>query len=494
MVDSKKLSIIVPYSNRLEDLYTFVGHMEYFLKDKVDYEIHFIEQIDADVYFNYGKLCNIGAAITGAKSDYFVFHDIDILPKQETCNYDFEYYPTHLCPNLNKKLGHPNLKPYPHWIGGAFKISKKDFITANGFSNDYWGGAFHWIDFLYRMQKHKLLPSKRFFTKNIFKPHILTDIKEVSKFIKKTIYPFISNENNCCFIKSNKTTDYIFEDSFTISMNVYINDNQSNNGCIIGKQGYDMGIYVMQNEAIVVKLWGSEGEYYQIWHPHRMYTNQWINLSVKLDMDTKKLKLYIDGKIVSTTDITTEYLMDLKSKDLWIGSLAFKDAFEGKISNLLLFDYSLSDSEILKLYTDGYKTNDGILNTNFEASIAISYDKKFGDFYVDESKSHSNARFIATGIHQDIFSEELNLSYEFDMPEVSNGRFEILENSKKFSNLDNYQWESKDESFAENEKIFFYEIASNQLNTDKFGLNTLSYDLVSTEEIKTNVYKHQIKI
>ena len=127
MTSAKKLSIIVPYSNRLEDLYTFVGHMEYFLKDKVDYEIHFIEQIDADVYFNYGKLCNIGAAITGAKSDYFVFHDIDILPKQETCNYDFEYYPTHLCPNL---------KPYPHWIGGAFKISKKDFREALKFSPD----------------------------------------------------------------------------------------------------------------------------------------------------------------------------------------------------------------------------------------------------------------------------------------------------------------------------------------------------------------------
>ena len=32
------------------------------------------------------------------------------------------------------------------------------------------------------------------------------------------------------------------------------------------------------------------------------------------------------------------------------------------------------------------------------------------------------------------------------------------------------------------------------LDTDKFGLNTLSYNLVSTEEIKTGVYKHQIKI
>ena len=49
-------------------------------------------------------MCNIGATITAKNSDYYIFHDIDVLPKQETCNYDFEYYPTHLCPNL-KPLG-----------------------------------------------------------------------------------------------------------------------------------------------------------------------------------------------------------------------------------------------------------------------------------------------------------------------------------------------------------------------------------------------------
>jgi len=101
---------------------------------------------------------------------------------------------------------------------------------------------------------------------------------------------------------------------------------------------------------------------------------------------------------------------------------------------------------------------------------------------------------VSTGIHQDIYSEQLNLSYEFDMPEQSNGRFQILENSKKFTNLENYNWKRKDEVFEENENMFFYEIATGVLDTDKFGLNSLSYDLVSTEEIKNKVYKHQIKI
>jgi hypothetical protein len=80
------------------------------------------------------------------------------------------------------------------------------------------------------------------------------------------------------------------------------------------------------------------------------------------------------------------------------------------------------------------------------------------------------------------------------MPEQSNGSYEILENSNKFRNLENYQWDEKDESFIENENIFFYEIATKVLNTEKFGLNTLSYDLVKTEEMKKNIYKHTIKI
>lgn len=482
-MQDKKLCIIVPYSDRKEQMYTFIGHMEYFLKDKVDYEIHFIEQKDADIYFNYGKLCNVGFDITADTGDYFVFHDIDVLPKQDICDYTHSHYPTHLCTNL---------KPYSNWIGGAFKISKEDFIKVNGFSNDYWGGVFHWEDFLFRLSKHRLLPVKRFFTKNVYKPHRLIDTSEINKFSKKEVYPFISDQNNCSFIKANKKTDYLFEDSFTISMDVWINDDQSTNGCIIGKQGYDMGIFVMKNEAIAVQLWGEDKQLYNIWFEHKNYTNQWINLALKVDMDYSKATLYVDGKSVGWCDLP-EMLMDFRDKDIWIGSMAFKDCFEGKISNLLCFDYALADSEIEKIYVDGYKTDD-VVNTNFEAIIDIPFSKKFGDFYVDESKSKSHARLICTGLHHQIYSEEITLSYETNMPEQSLGRFDIMEGAKKFTKLNAYDWEDKDGNFIENEKIFFYEIANETLDTDKFGLNTLSYDLHETEKIKDNIFLHSIKI
>jgi hypothetical protein len=483
-MQDKKLCIIVPYADRKEEMYTFIGHMEYFLKDKVDYEIHIIEQQDADVYFNYGKLCNIGFDICAEKADYVVFHDIDVLPKQELCDYSYTHYPTHMCTNL---------KPYANWIGGAFKVRNEDFIKANGFSNDYWGGVFHWEDFLYRLNKHNLLPVKRFFTKDIYKPHRLIDTKEMNKFSKKTVYPFVSDQNNCAFIKSNKKTDYLFEDSFTISMNVWINDDQSTNGCIIGKQGYDMGLFIMENKAISVQLWGDDNQLYNIWYEHRNRTNQWIHLAVKVDMDYKKITLYIDGDTVAWAE-APEMLMDFRGKDLWIGSMAFKNCFEGKISNLLCFDYALSESEIERLYVDGYKNEEETINTNFEAIIDISFNKKFGDFYVDESKSKSHARLICTGLHQKVYSEDIKLSYETNMPEQQLGRYEILEGTEKFKKFEAYGWEEQDGNFLENEKIFFYEIANNTLNTDNFGLNTLSYDLYKTENIKNNVYFHSIKI
>jgi hypothetical protein len=389
-----------------------------------------------------------------------------------------------------------NLKPYPHWIGGAFKIRKEDFIKVNGFSNDYWGGIFHWCDFHYRLNKHDLLPIKRYFTKQIYKKHQLTEVKETTRQIKKIAYPFKSSEDNCAFIKANKELDYMFDDSFTISLNVFINDNQFQDACIIGKEGYNMGIFIMRNEAIVIQIWSEEKELYQIWHPHDNLKNKWINITFRADKDYKSLysigDLFIDGTKVGSTQLPYN-IYDYTGKDLWIGNMMFKNAFRGKLSDLLIFDYPLTDSEILKLYTDGYKFDDKI-NTTFEAVLDIEFNKKFGDFFVDNSKNHMNARVISTGIHYDIEKEEYNLSYETNMPEYSKGKFEILENSEKFSNLQVYNWDSKDENFLENEKMYFQEISSGKLNTDKFGLNTLSYDLYNTTEIKKNVFLHTIKI
>ena len=82
-----KLAIIVPYRDREEHLNTFVPHMHEFLKDKgIEYDIFIAEQAD-DRPFNYGKLCNSVVKELDVEYNYFCFHDIDMLPVSDDCDY-----------------------------------------------------------------------------------------------------------------------------------------------------------------------------------------------------------------------------------------------------------------------------------------------------------------------------------------------------------------------------------------------------------------------
>ena len=98
-----KLAIIVPYRDREEHLARFVPHMEKFLSDKkIDFKIFVVEQGN-DRPFNRGWLINIGYDISSQQGfDYFCFHDVDMLPEDDTCDYSWVDKPTHLAARLSK--------------------------------------------------------------------------------------------------------------------------------------------------------------------------------------------------------------------------------------------------------------------------------------------------------------------------------------------------------------------------------------------------------
>ena len=134
-----KLAIIVPYRDREEQLNTFVPHMHKFLKDKgVEYDIFIAEQSD-DRPFNYGKLCNSVVKELDEEYNYFCFHDIDMLPVSDDCDYGFPETPIHLATNVEI---HDNKLPYPQYFGGVVLINREDFVNANGYSPEYYGYGF----------------------------------------------------------------------------------------------------------------------------------------------------------------------------------------------------------------------------------------------------------------------------------------------------------------------------------------------------------------
>jgi predicted glycosyltransferase involved in capsule biosynthesis len=142
----KKLSIIVPYRNRESHLKLFVPHLNNFLKSD-SHKIHVIEQVD-EKPFNRAKLLNIGFNIDKEDYDYFCFHDIDMLPIK--ADYSFPEKPYHMA---TKATQFGNKLPYQTYYGGVNLFNKEDFLTINGYSNEFWGWGGEDDDLLNRVKK-----------------------------------------------------------------------------------------------------------------------------------------------------------------------------------------------------------------------------------------------------------------------------------------------------------------------------------------------------
>ena len=143
-----KLAIVVPYRDREEHLAQFVPHMDKFLSDRdIPYKIFVIEQKN-ERPFNRGWLVNVGYSIAKEQGyDYFCFHDVDMLPEDNSCDYSWVDKPTHLAARLSK---FKYRLVYPEYIGGVTLINREHFEWINGFSNKYWGWGFEDDDLLYR--------------------------------------------------------------------------------------------------------------------------------------------------------------------------------------------------------------------------------------------------------------------------------------------------------------------------------------------------------
>lgn len=153
----QKLSIIVPYREREDQLRQFLPHMEaYFERDKVDknipYHIFVIEQSESEA-FNRGKLLNVGFQLTKEEADYHAFHDVDYLPVWS--DYTYPDQPTQIL-----YYGTMYLEP-EDCFGGVTLFRKEHFELVNGFSNEYWGWGKEDDDLRKRCIHNGLNPTRR---------------------------------------------------------------------------------------------------------------------------------------------------------------------------------------------------------------------------------------------------------------------------------------------------------------------------------------------
>jgi hypothetical protein len=159
-----RLSIIVPYRDRADQLARFLPHITtYFQRDKIDkhqpYRIILVEQ-EAGQPFNAGALRNIGFLLTEGECEQICFHDVDYLPIWA------DYRPvdrptrliwygaeTTLIEGSGKLFVHHDPKRY---FGGVVMFPVTLFRRVNGYGNGYWGWGFEDTDMRMRCQAEKM--------------------------------------------------------------------------------------------------------------------------------------------------------------------------------------------------------------------------------------------------------------------------------------------------------------------------------------------------
>lgn len=151
----KRLTIIIAYRNRAAHLARLLPPLHQTLAGQgVTARILVVEQAGQGL-FNRGKLMNVGAHYSWNDSDYFCFHDVDMIP--EHSDYRCPSQPMRLVTCLScTHRGFSNMSgPY---LGGTVSMRRDQFGAINGFSNRYWGWGQEDDDLLMRCLLAGLVP------------------------------------------------------------------------------------------------------------------------------------------------------------------------------------------------------------------------------------------------------------------------------------------------------------------------------------------------
>ena len=150
----KRLAVVVPYRNRLSHLIEMLPALERSLKEHhpdLSYRVFVVEQAEDGKPFNRGMMKNIGFCIAGERGyEYCAFHDVDMLPVDEQCDYSYVDRPTRLASRFVGEPGGTTTSAWRFFFGGVVLLNIDDFARVNGYSNEYRGWGAEDEDLRYR--------------------------------------------------------------------------------------------------------------------------------------------------------------------------------------------------------------------------------------------------------------------------------------------------------------------------------------------------------
>jgi hypothetical protein len=151
----QRLTVVIPFRDRDAHLGLLLPRLRAVVASQgIDCRVLVVEQAPGKL-FNRGKLLNVGCRLAWDESDYFVFHDVDMIP--ESAEYGCPSQPLRLITRMT----------YSHrgrdymggsYFGGTVALAKPHLEAINGLSNGYWGWGKEDDDLLLRCLLRGLVP------------------------------------------------------------------------------------------------------------------------------------------------------------------------------------------------------------------------------------------------------------------------------------------------------------------------------------------------
>jgi hypothetical protein len=444
--------------------------MEDYLKD-IDYEIFIVEQLD-DKPFNRGKLLNVGYKSACDKGcDYFVFHDVDMLP--EDVDYSYSDKPLHLATHLQE---HDYETTFFDYFGGVTMFNKEDFELINGFSNEYWGWGFEDDDLLVRCLESNLSLDMETFGSG--------DVKEFEAFK-------LNGDSSYIELKGEKTN--LLQDDFTISVlvkpeKVKLNENKEYDEFpILSIPGYNIGLFYNSFRRFFCQTYDVNKKPYSI--TTEIIGESWVHLTMVYS--NKTILFYLNGDLIDSVLMDAD-ILQLSTDNIFIGSPNGKksntDFFYGLIGCIELYDISLEPAEVMEISKSPLKPKI----------------RNFGKFKSSEYLYSQILSELSTGITAldlgDIYSVKLNNIYLYKdrqsfktflpKPFRRNSRFKSLKH-KSNSSIGN-KW-IHDET-RKNQLKYYNEVRQDIVEFRIDGLNTLRYNKIKEESISSKTTKISVQL
>ena len=454
MNQKNKLGVIVPYRDRESHLKRFVPYIEKYLTDKgIDFKIIVVEQND-DKPFNRGKLLNIGFELLEDECDYFVFHDVDMLPVD--ADYSYVDKPIHMATQLSNE---DYELQFPSYFGGVTLFNKDDFKTINGYSNEYFGWGFEDDDLLYRCVQKELPVDTKIYG-NDSKLHYCLKFNGDSDYVEIDS-PHLYNfwKNDFTIYVSGKPENIILDKN---------NKNDYDEYFFVSQPGYNSGLSFTSFNRYKSEVWTKNKESVSI--NSKITGEHWVQLFL-----TKKdnvLSFYIDGKLIDSKIIDSTY--NYIDVPFYVGCANPKSMFfRGMISNVSMWNKSLDEKEINEIVDESLP----ITKTTPE-KLLVCYDFKniINNKVIDLSGNDLHGKL--NGCQQIEYSGKQKSS--IPIPHRREGRFQVL--SHKRNSWNGMKW--IDKLTRINQLKFFNEVRTDLFDINIEGLNTLRYKITKDEEFE----------